>query len=63
MQQNRRQTLDFFDKFLEPIADAENDLKSGFDAEINAGNHHDFNVDEVSLFLNLCGLDSLVLEK
>ena len=61
--QERRQTLEFYDKFLEPIAEAEQELKSGFEEKLKAGKHEKFTVDEVSLFLNVCGMGVLVSQQ
>src|SRR3990167_6422344 len=54
------QTLEFYDELLQPIAEAEKELKSGFEEKLKAGKHADFTVDEVSLFLNVCGIADLV---
>ena len=61
--QERRQTLEFYDKFLGPIAEAEKELKSGFEEKLKAGKHEKFTVDEVSLFLNVCGMGVLVSQQ
>ena len=58
--QELTQTLEFYDALLEPIAEAEEELKSGFEEKLKAGKHGDFTVDEVSLFLNVCGMENLV---
>ena len=52
--------VEFFDRFMEPIAEAEKELKSGFEEKLKAGKHQDFTLDEVSLFLNVCGMEDLV---
>src|SRR3990167_1836615 len=62
MQENT-ETLEFYDEFLQPIAEAEKELKSGFQEKLNAGKHADFTVDEVSLFLNVCGMADLVIHQ
>ena len=35
-------------------------MKRGFEEKLQAGKHGDFTVDEVSLFLNVCGMEDLV---
>src|SRR3990167_3971304 len=62
MQENTK-TLEFYDEFLQPIAEAEKELKSGFQEKLNARKHADFTVDEVSLFLNVCGMADLVIHQ
>src|SRR3990167_9537379 len=61
MQENTK-TLEFYDQLLQPIAEAEKDLKGGFEEKLKAGKHGDFTVDEVSLFLNVCGMKELVIQ-
>ena len=58
--EDNKETLDFYDRFLEPIAEAEKELKSGFEEKLKAGKYAEFTVDEVSLFLNLCDMKELV---
>src|SRR3990167_4894177 len=62
MEQNTK-TFEFYDEFLQPIAEAEKELKSGFQEKLNARKHADFTVDEVSLFLNVCGMQDLVIHQ
>src|SRR3990167_8752813 len=62
MQENTK-TLEFYDEFLQPIAEAEKELKSAFQEKLNARKHADFTVDEVSLFLNVCGIARLSFTK
>lgn len=62
MQENTK-TLEFYDEFLQPIAEAEKELKSAFQEKLNARKHADFTVDEVSLFLNVCGMADLVIHQ
>src|SRR3990167_5954035 len=58
------QTLEFYDELLQPISEAEKELKSGFEEKLKAGGKHaDFTVDEVSLFLSVCGMDDLVFHQ
>src|SRR3990167_8023412 len=59
MEENTK-TLEFYDQFLQPIAEAEKELRSGFEEKLKAEKHADFTVDEVSLFLNVCGMADLV---
>ena len=58
--EEHKEVVDFFDRWLEPIAEAEKELKSGFEAKLQAGKHGEWSVDEVSLFLNVCGMQDLV---
>src|SRR3990167_538169 len=51
-------TLEFFDKFLQPIAETEKELRSGFEEKLQAAKYSEFSVDEVSLFLNFVELTS-----
>ena len=53
-------TLEFYDRLIEPIAEAETELRSGFEEKLKAGKFTEFTVDEVSLFLNVCGMGDLV---
>ena len=62
MEENTK-TLEFYDQLLQPIAEAEKDLKGGFEEKLKAGKHGDFTVDEVSLFLNVCGMKELVIHQ
>ena len=62
MEENTK-TFEFYDEFLQPIAEAEKELKSGFQVKLNAGKHADFTVDEVSLFLNVCEMADLVIHQ
>ena len=54
-----KEVVAFFDIFLEPIAEAEKELKSGFEEKLQAGKHGGWTM-EVSLFLNVCGMEDLV---
>ena len=45
---------------MKPIAEAEKELKSGFEEKLQAGKHGEWTIDEVSLFLNVCGMENLV---
>src|SRR3990167_9466578 len=58
--EEQKQTLEFFDEFVEPIAEIDKELKSGFEEKLKAGKHGDWSVDEVSMFLNVCGMSDLV---
>ena len=59
MEENTK-TLKFYDELLQPVAEAEKELKSGIQEKLKAENHADFTVDEVSLFLNVCRMEDLV---
>ena len=52
------ETWQFFDQFIEPIAIVELELTDSFNAKRN--NVEKFSVDDVSLFLGMCGLSQLV---
>src|SRR3990167_230419 len=58
--EEQKQTLTFYEKLLEPIAGAERELRGGFDKKLKNRKHVDFTLDEVSLFLNVCGMQELV---
>ena len=58
--EDQKHTLDFFDRFLQPIAEAEKELTSGFADKLNSGKYEEITMDEVSLFLNVCGMEDLV---
>ena len=55
-----KEVVAFFDIFLEPVAEAEKELKSGFEEKLQAGIHGGWTMDEVSLYLNVCGMEDLV---
>ena len=57
------QTIDLFDKFLQPIAEVEKELKSGFEEKVKAKRYREFTVDEVSLFLNVCGIGEQICQQ
>src|SRR3990167_3619459 len=59
MQQDN-ETWQYFDEFLEPLVEVENELKSAFEEKVNAGKFAEFSVDDFSLFLNVCGIEALV---
>ena len=54
------ETWQYFDEFLEPLVEVENELKSAFEEKVNAGKFAEFSVDDFSLFLNVCGIEALV---
>src|SRR3990167_8444167 len=54
------ETWQFFDEFLEPLVEVENELKGPFEEKVNAGKYSEFSVDDFSLFLNVCGIEKLV---
>ena len=58
--EDEKETLDFFDEFLQPLGEIERELRSGFEEKVKGGKHVDFSVDEVSLFLNITGVGDLV---
>ena len=58
--EEEKETLEFFDTFLQPLAEVESEMRSGFEAKLLAGKHGEFSVDEVSLFLNVCGIRGLI---
>src|SRR3990167_8544114 len=61
-----KEVVEFFDIFLEPIAEAEKELKSGFEEKFPVIKHGDWThwgVDEVSLFLNVCGMEDTVIHQ
>ena len=58
--EEEKETIEFFDGFLQPIAEAEKELKSGWEEKLQAGKYGEFSVDEVSLFLNVCGIEELI---
>lgn len=58
--EEEKETIEFFDEFLQPIAEAEKELRSGFEEKLKAGKHGEFTVDEASLFLNVCGMEELI---
>src|SRR3990167_4813071 len=58
--QEEQETCEFYDEFLRPIARIEKELKSGFEEKLAAGKDAEFSVDEVSLFLNICGMEDLI---
>jgi hypothetical protein len=58
--EHQKHVVEFYDELLKPIAEAEKELKSGFEEKLKHGKHGDFTLDEVSLFLNVCGMEHLV---
>src|SRR3990167_6932871 len=58
--EQHKEVVEFFDILLEPIAEAEKELKSGFEEKLQAGKHGEWTMGEVSLFLNVCGMENLV---
>src|SRR3990167_2160331 len=58
--EEQKEVVDFFDILLEPVAEAEKELKSGFEEKLHAGKHGEWTMDEVSLFLNVCGMENVV---
>ena len=56
----QKEVAEFFDGWLEPIAEAEEELKSGFEEKLNYLKRNDWTIREVSLFLNICGMGHLV---
>src|SRR3990167_7135746 len=64
--EEQKEVAEFFDIFLEPIAEAEKELKSGFEEKFPVIKHGDWThwgVDEVSLFLNVCGMEDTVIHQ
>ena len=45
---------------MKPIAEAEKELKIGFEQKLQAGKHGEWTIGDVSLFLNVCGMQNLV---
>ena len=58
-----KEVVEFFEVFLKPIAEAEKELKSGFEEKLHAGKHGEWTMDEVSLFLNVCEMETLVIHQ
>ena len=58
-----KETLDFYDALLEPMAQVEEELKSGFEQKLKAGKYREFTVDEVSLFLKICGFREQIYQQ
>src|SRR3990167_7621632 len=58
--EEQKEVVEFFDILLEPVAEAEKELKSGFEEKLCAGKHGEWTMDEVSLFLNVCGMENVV---
>src|SRR3990167_9385106 len=64
--EEQKEVAEFFDIFLEPIAEAEKELKSGFEEKfpvIKRADWTHWGVDEVSLFLNVCGMEDTVIHQ
>src|SRR3990167_2822048 len=59
MQQDN-ETWQFFDEYLEPLVEVENQLKGAFEEKVKAGKYSEFTVDDFSLFLNVCGIETLI---
>ena len=57
---DEKETLDFFDVFLQPIAEVEEEVRSLFRKRLKESKYSEFSVDDVSLFLNVCGIETLV---
>ena len=53
-----KETVDFFDKFLAPIVSVEKQLTASFQLKLE--NVEAFTVDDVSLFLSVCGMQDSV---
>ena len=61
--EEEKETLDFYDALLQPMAEVEKELKSGFEEKLKAGKYREFTVDEVSLFLNICGIEEQICQQ
>src|SRR3990167_8917657 len=59
-QEGQQEVLEFFDKFLEGIVRVEKEVTESFNKKLATGKHKEFSVDEVSLFLNMYGIEELV---
>ena len=58
--EEEKETLDFFDSFLEPLSQAEKKLWGAFEEKLQKGKYSDFTVDEFSFFLNTRGMEGFV---
>src|SRR3990167_9548519 len=58
-----KEVVEFFYRWSEPIAEAEKELKSGFEEKLQAGKHGEWTMDEVSLFLHVCGMEDTVIHQ
>ena len=58
--EEEKDALQFFDAFLGPISEIETELRCEFVEKVRAGKNKEFTMDDVSLFLNVCGMEGLV---
>ena len=58
--EEQKEVAEFFDGWLEPVAEAEKELKRGFGEKLNFMKRKDWTINEVSLFLNIYGMGHLV---
>ena len=58
--QEDNETWQFFDEYLEPLVEVESQLKGAFEEKVKAGKYSEFTVDDFSLFLNVCGIETLI---
>src|SRR3990167_2311752 len=58
--QEDNETWQFFDEYLEPLVEVETQLKGAFEEKVKAGKYSEFTVDDFSLFLNVCGIETLI---
>ena len=56
--ENEKETLDFYDEFLEPVVLLEKEITESFHAKLR--NPQEFSVDDVSVFLQMCSLGEVV---
>ena len=61
--QEVRQLKQALSNMSEPIAEAEQELKSGFEEKLQAGKHGEWTMDEVSLFLHVCGMEDTFIHQ
>src|SRR3990167_11339253 len=58
--QEDKETWQFFDEYLEPLVEVESQLKGAFEEKVKAGKYSEFTVDDFSLFLDVCGIETLI---
>ena len=58
--QEDNETWQFFDEYLEPLVEVESQLKGAFEEKVKAEKYSEFTVDDFSLFLNVCGIETLI---
>src|SRR3990167_3061519 len=57
---DEQEVLEFFDELLSSIIEVEKEINSTLEEKFKKGTGAEFSLDEVSLFLNYCGLEELV---